>query len=354
MFGGVASAQNPGLPELTVELDDQELVFPRVAVPDAPVEDRITLANFGALPVTLGRPVVERSQAFSVDDSLCAGSPLEPDEQCELIVRFDPPSPGVHSGELVIHSDADFAPHSVFLEGTGSGSDLGFLSVTRFGRVALVGVPVQRLVRLQNRGPDPAAPTLQITGADAGAFRLYENQCTSVLTAGASCLIGIEFTAVRAGLHGARLEATAPSAPTPAFLELLVGTSPARPVLPRPVFPPAADVSPLLAKVLNVSARAWRGKPRHALRRRGFAADFVAPAPGTLRLELRRAGSLVARGTSQGGPGRVVVRALTTPFGRRLLRSRRALPLTARLVFAPMVGTRSRNVRAVRLPAVRR
>jgi hypothetical protein len=38
LFGEAANA-----PELLVELDGQELLFPRVTVPEAPFEDRITL-----------------------------------------------------------------------------------------------------------------------------------------------------------------------------------------------------------------------------------------------------------------------------------------------------------------------
>lgn len=92
----------------------------------------------------------------------------------------------MHRGQLVIHSDAAFAPHYVFLVGTGSGSLLDFSGLTpRFGRVS-PGGSVQRQVRLANRGPDPATVSLQITGPDAGAFRVYESPCPSSLPAGSS------------------------------------------------------------------------------------------------------------------------------------------------------------------------
>jgi hypothetical protein len=309
LFGEAADA-----PELIVELDGQELLFPRVGVPAAPVEERITLRNPGPLPVTVGQPAVEGSAAFTADGSLCAGSPLEEGEQCDLVVRFDPPAPGMHRGQLVIHSDAAFAPHYVFLVGTGSGSLLDFSGLTpRFGRVS-PGGSVQRQVRLANRGPDPATVSLQITGPDAGAFRVYESPCPSSLPAGSSCLIGVEFAPARAGPHSARLEATAPSAPAAAFFDLVAGATPPR----GPVFfPPPVDLGPGLASALERSARAWRGRARRVLLRRGFAAIFATPEPGTLRLQLRRRGRLVARGAAQAASRRAVVRARATRFGRR-------------------------------------
>jgi len=327
----------------------ETLEFPTVAVPDPPVEARITLSSFGDVPVILGEPVVVGGSEFRVDDSGCAGSPLEVFEYCELSVFFDPTSPGMHAGRLEIHSNAEDAPHTVFLSGTASGSRLVFRSRGNFGPRG-PGGSMQRQVSLHNWGPDPATPSLQITGSDAGAFRVYDNQCTSMLPAGSSCLVGIEFTALRAGLHSAKLEATASSAPVPAYLDLLVSATPARP----PGFPPPVNVDLDLAIALHRSATAWRDRARPLLRGRGFAASFRAPAAGTLRLGLRRAGRLVARGASQGGPGRLAVRARPTRFGRRLLQRRRALALSAKLVFAAASGPHGRADRVVRLRAVRR
>jgi hypothetical protein len=89
--------------------------------------------------------------------------------------------------------------------------------------------------------------------------------------------------------------------------------------------------------------RGWRAVARSRLARHGFSVTaFTPPADGTLLLQVdSSSGRHVARGRAtvrKGRPARI--RGVTTPYGKRLLRGKHAIPLA---VFLDFIASQDRR-----------
>jgi hypothetical protein len=104
--GGFASASMPA-----------KIVFGRRSVGTTTTK-KVSLKNLGSLPLNVTGVQVSDPDYAVVTDK-CIGSPIKPDQTCNIAVAFTPLLSGEHDGSLVIISNSLGSPQGVALTGAG-------------------------------------------------------------------------------------------------------------------------------------------------------------------------------------------------------------------------------------------
>jgi hypothetical protein len=113
-------------------------------------------------------------------------------------VTFTPTAIGTRNGVLTIVDDATNSPQTVGLIGTGVlVQDLVLPTSLTFATTTVGTTSAAQTVTVKNT--DPAAKLIMSSLVATGDFNVSSNGCTSLLTPGQSCTIGVTFTPSTAG-----------------------------------------------------------------------------------------------------------------------------------------------------------
>jgi hypothetical protein len=139
---------------------------------------------------------------YTVASDGCTGMTLQPNQACNISVRFAPSTTGERPALLRIADDAAGSPHAVPLSGTGTGpavsvtlgsspTPTGFVS---FDSVIIGTVGAPQALTLTNSGQSPLVLQSIVASGPAGSADFRQtNSCPSTLAAGASCAIQVSF-----------------------------------------------------------------------------------------------------------------------------------------------------------------
>ena len=153
---------------------------------------------------------------FHIATDGCAGQDLAPAASCTVDVRFAPTTPGAKAAALVVAGTATTV--SVSLVGTGlSASPLSISpSFVDFGVVAPGTTSAPRTVTVSEQPGCPGSGplTTALAGADASRFAIATDTCTgTAIAGGASCTLGITYTAKPSGTSNASVTVAASPGP---------------------------------------------------------------------------------------------------------------------------------------------
>jgi hypothetical protein len=165
----------------------------------------VIVHSVGMQPLHVSSITTTDPAQFGIYADTCSGQAVAPGGRCYFRGRFAPTSVGSQSARAVIASDADGAPHSMPMTGTGLSAPWPvFTGDTGFGPQP-VGTAATRLVRVTNRGSEPLIVSpLRLTGLNPGQFGLLDNTCATV-PAGGSCIFRVRFAPTGLGAKSARV-----------------------------------------------------------------------------------------------------------------------------------------------------
>jgi len=166
------------------------------------------LRNMGSS--TLSITSIAASGDFAESDN--CGDSVPAAGSCTLSVIFTPSAGGVRSGSIVLQDDAAASPHTIALEGVGSGP-VAALSPTSvsFSAIAVGTASAPQAVTLSNSGNI----TLNISGIQTAGDYSQTNNCPATLVSNASCTIIVTFTPTQTGTRNGSLTVSDDSAGSP-------------------------------------------------------------------------------------------------------------------------------------------
>jgi hypothetical protein len=174
-----------------LEATPAELVFRTQPVGTASAAQVIRLRNDGDEPLTIGT-INAKGDAFRVSNDCL--KPLARNDSCSASVVFAPPAAGKFNGAVTIETNGGTA--TIALGGEAPATPVIVLPTTEFGPT-LVGVPVERVVPLVNRGP----ATIVIGKSTATApFEVSSDGCRNAkIAAGGNCAVRVQFRPAASG-----------------------------------------------------------------------------------------------------------------------------------------------------------
>jgi HYDIN/CFA65/VesB family protein len=331
-------------------------------------EAPVTLTNGGTTAAAIDEVALLGDPGFDVTADDCPSDlTLEVNQSCELTIAFAPSAAGAHAATLLVASDASDSPDLLPLSGTGVFPPAQLVvdpPALDFGTVS----SAEKTISLTNIAGFPIVVTASIEGPHASAFALSSDAGVEGCLAQPlvmACTVGVRFTSLGPGLHGAELVLAANG------LEYdipLAGTGPAatrappvrppvtkstRPVRTRPVLVPGAapqgqvpvsTIKQALSAALEKRSLRWIRAGKRGIRKAdAFALSTRALGwSGTLRLEVRTTAAprrLLASGALADPQVKAkVLTARLTRAGKALLRAPGKRRLRARLAFTPAGG----------------
>lgn len=171
--------------------------FGGVTVGSTSASKAFTLASTGDGDLTITSISIFGANAasFLIASNTC-GSTLSPSHSCEIDVTFSPTATGNASATLSVIDNAGM--QTAALDGAGIPPSIPQANLspasTSFGSVNVGSTTTSQTFTLKNGG-NAALPitSISITGTNASLFVIGSNTCSSSLSAGGSCAIGISF-----------------------------------------------------------------------------------------------------------------------------------------------------------------
>lgn len=229
----VTMISGASFPKIT--LSTTNLTFPNQAVGWASTSAQmqaVTLQNTGTATLNFLSPITA-SNDFSVSNNTCGTPPnaqLPAGNSCTVTVSFKPSQANSRSGVLTIVDDAIDSPQTVGLSGTGvlvqdsvfttpatNPVTLAFPSTTLGTTASVLTVTVQNTDPTQTLILS-SSPVLG--GNNASDFAVSSNGCTSLLTPGQTCTIGVTFTPTAPGSRSGTLIINGNGTTFPATVQL--------------------------------------------------------------------------------------------------------------------------------------
>jgi hypothetical protein len=325
-----------------------DVSFEPVQLGTTPDVQEIVLTNDGDDTFETGVPSITGADAdaFKFVHDYCLNDTLDPGEDCEMSVEFDPLRTGPNGATLEVPIAGEAEPFRLALSGDGRPSLSVTPSAYDFGSFPW-GTPIKALtvdVTVQNVTAE------ELTGLRASsttttplslAFGVTARTCGATLAPGATCVYTVSFRTYALGTYTGELRVLGESRTLARVPLAAARTRPQpRPTVPRTPQPRTPSALTALSKRLGAAIKLWKHADRAHLRRGFVVSGFVAPADG--KLELTVLGHhAVARGSlvvHAGKPARLLVRP--TSAGRRLLRLDRKLKLRAVLKFTASADAR--------------
>jgi len=177
-----------------------------------------TIESTGTTPLDIGLGNISITGAdagqFSIESDDCSGGLVQPEDTCEVTVKFAPTTVGAKTASLSISSNAPNGPHTAALSGTGSPYAYPVFSpadITDFGRVPVgTGPAGPRTVTVTAAGASPLEIEqlyLRTNFGDYEDFDVPTNTCAGqTLQVGDTCQFTVTFepgaTGDRAALMG--------------------------------------------------------------------------------------------------------------------------------------------------------
>jgi len=149
---------------------------------------------------------------FHITNDGCAGQDLAPAASCTVAVRFAPTSAGAKMAALVV--TGSIVTVSVGLSGTSLAPGALSISpsVVDFGVVAPGTTSALRTLTVIQAAGCPSTGTLAVSraGIDPAQFAIATDTCSgATLAGGASCTLGVTYTAKASGTSSANLSVMA-------------------------------------------------------------------------------------------------------------------------------------------------
>jgi hypothetical protein len=162
----------------------------RVGTTSAP--QTVTLSNTGGASLTVASIVASGNFAQT---NTCGGS-VGAGATCTVSITFTPSARGTRTGAVTITDDAPGSPHAVSLSGIGTAP---LVSLSRdmltFGTQRVGTTSAAQTVTLSNIG----SAALIVSSIVASGDFAQTNTCGSSVAVGASCVITVRFTPIKAG-----------------------------------------------------------------------------------------------------------------------------------------------------------
>jgi len=205
--GGTQTVQltGTGTARPTDDLAPASLSFPATVVGVSSTEQKVTLTNSGANPLTSIAVATAAGSSFQVKDNTCTTQLIGPNS-CTIGVVFIPTAVGPQSGTLTI-SDI-LRTQTIPLLGTGLKPPAFTVtppSLTFSGGQTGVASAPQTLTVTNSGGAPMANVGFAITGAAASAFAVTPNPCAAELDPNSSCTAQVTFTPPASGPISANL-----------------------------------------------------------------------------------------------------------------------------------------------------
>jgi len=183
--------------------------FGGVSVGSTSTTKAFTLASGGDVDLTITSISIFGANAasFLIASNTC-GSTLSPSHSCEIDVTFSPTATGNASATLSVIDNAGM--QTAVLDGAGIPPSIPQANLSpasaSFGSVNVGSTTTSQTFTLKNGG-NAALPitSISITGTNASLFVICSNTCSSSLSAGGSCAIGVSFKPSAAGSATATL-----------------------------------------------------------------------------------------------------------------------------------------------------
>jgi hypothetical protein len=156
------------------------------------------LRNMGSSPLSIAS--IGASGDFAESDN--CGTSVPAAGSCTLSVIFAPIAAGVRSGSIVLQDDAAGSPHTVTLEGIGSGPGVALSPAgVSFSAIAVGTSSAPQTVTLSNSGNI----TLNISSIQVVGDYSPTNNCPAALAASSSCTISVTFAPTATGARNGSL-----------------------------------------------------------------------------------------------------------------------------------------------------
>jgi len=183
-----------GLEAVVVDLSPASLEFDALPAGGDGTAADVLVVNTGNVPATLGDPVLQGDQAFSVLAADCPQT-LEPGAECRYTIGFSPAAPGDFSGTFMLDiQDAEARPVPLFGVGLGEAQ---LRIEPPDGDFALVGIGDARRIDFEVANEGTQSAELRNIVVDGEFFGLAVNDCGDVVEPGSRCVIGVEFAPER-------------------------------------------------------------------------------------------------------------------------------------------------------------
>ncbi len=234
-----------------VGLAPASLTFASQLIGTSSAPQPVTLTNAGTAPLLINSIRIVQNTATGAarvsDFTLTSGcritggaaTVLAPGTSCVLNVTFTPRAgaAGTRSANLVFSDNASGSPQTVALNGLAASSGVAVAGIapaalTFASQVVGTTSALQSLTLANTGSASLAISSVSLTGINPGDFAIATNSCTSTLVAGASCAIGITFTASTTGTRSGSLSISSNDPAHPTLTVSLTGTgSAAAPVI---------------------------------------------------------------------------------------------------------------------------
>ncbi len=206
-------------------LTQWELNFGQQSVGTTSNAQTVTIKNPGSAPLTIQNigSSIDFNQTNDCGTSLAEGG----GDSCTVSVTFQPTAAGTETGKITFIDNASGSPHTVSLNGIGTGSSIS-LSTRRLDfspQLSGTASPAQTL-RISNLATVPLNFFTEITisGAQLADFSQVGN-CSTSLGPNSTCSVQVTFAPVGVGVRKAVLEITDSASGSPHIVALSgVGT----------------------------------------------------------------------------------------------------------------------------------
>ena len=170
---------------------------------------QVSVTNTGGAALVLGDVQVTgaSSGTFPITDDTCSGQTVDAGAGCTFDVAFDPPSKGDYSATVDVNDNASGSPQTIAVSGSAepAASLSGTLDFPQLepGQTS----PTQSETVTNTGGAPLAISSVQIIGAQAGAFSTSDDTCSgAMLNPGGTCSVGVAFSPTTAGSYEATLQ----------------------------------------------------------------------------------------------------------------------------------------------------
>ncbi|MEM7771984.1 MAG: choice-of-anchor D domain-containing protein [Cyanobacteria bacterium P01_A01_bin.37] len=167
----------------------------------------VTIRNTGGSDLDISRASISGNTTnFRIQGDGCSRNSLQPGEQCNVTVGFNPQAERSYSATLIIQDNAVNSPRSVAITGQGSRVASPGLSPSplTFGEQEL-GTTRQESITMTNRGNE----SIQVQGvsiSQSNDFAIVNETCTDgTLAAGGTCTVTVGFTPQESGDRSATI-----------------------------------------------------------------------------------------------------------------------------------------------------
>jgi hypothetical protein len=212
----VVSLAGTGVTAASLSVSPLALDFGTVLLGATAAAQSITITNSGG--VSFSGLSLGITGDYAIANSTC-GAVVAANSSCVASVSFTSSLSGARSGALTIAGGSPAASFTVTL--TGAGILNGAISLSTqslsFGQIAVGRTSATQTVTITNSGGLPLAG---LTLAIATPYGLAANTCGTLLSAGASCTVSVEYSPTAAGAATAALVVAANSPVTSASVAL--------------------------------------------------------------------------------------------------------------------------------------